>query len=53
MLSKKTKKSFEKKHAKDIKIFLKKKMKKRRKKARDRYQNLSEEEKEKKTLVSS
>ena len=38
----KTKKSFKKKHVKDIKIFLKKKTK-RRKKAQDIYKNLSEE----------
>ena len=45
---KKTKKSFKKKNVKDIKIFLKMKKKKRQKMARDRYKNLSEEEKEKK-----
>ena len=39
-----TKKSFEKKHAKDIKIFLKK-----IKKAHKKYQNLFEQEKEKKS----
>ena len=45
-----TKKSFEKKHAKDIKIFLKKiKRKKKIKKAHKKYQNLFEQEKEKKS----
>ena len=41
------KKSVEKKHLKDIKIFLKKKNKKRQTKAGDRYQFFEEEEKEK------
>ena len=41
------KKSFEKKHVKGIKIFLKKeKTKGKKKKTGDRYQNLSEEERE-------
>ena len=40
----KHKKSFKKKHLKDIKIFLKKK-KKRQKMSRNRYQNLFEEKK--------
>ena len=45
----KTKKSFKKKHAKDIKIFLKKKKKKgTKKKTQDRYKNFSEDEKQKK-----
>ena len=44
----KTNKSFENKHVKDIKNFLKKKKKKRPKKGRDKYQILSEGEKEKK-----
>ena len=44
-----TKKSFKKKHAKDIKIFLKKKKKKgTKKKTQDRYKNFSEDEKQKK-----
>ena len=44
-----TKKSFEKKHTKDIKVFLKKINKeKKRKKAHKKYQNLFEQEKEKK-----
>ena len=41
------KKSVEKKHLKDIKIFLKKKNKKRQTKAGDRHQFFEEEEKEK------
>ena len=45
---KNTKEGFEKKHVKDIKIFLKKKKAKGEKKAWDRYQNLFEEENEKK-----
>ena len=45
----KTKKSFKKKHAKYIKIFLKKKKKKgTKKKTQDRYKNFSEDEKQKK-----
>ena len=45
----KTKKSFKKKHAKDIKIFLKKKKKKgAKKKTQDRYKNFFEDEKQKK-----
>ena len=49
---KNTKKSSKKKHVKDIKIFLKKKKKTGEKKARDRYQNIFEEEKEKKASLS-
>ena len=36
---------------KDIKIFLKKKKNKGRKKAQERYQNLTEEEKDKNTSI--
>ena len=43
----KHKKSFKKKHLKDIKIFLKKK-KKRQKMSQNRYQNLFEEKKKRK-----
>ena len=42
-----------KKHVKDIKIFLKKKKTKREKKPWGRYQNFTEEEKQKKALVLS
>ena len=44
---KNTQKDFRKKHMKDIKIFLKEKKNKRQKKARERYQNFTEEGKEK------
>ena len=44
---KNTKKDFEKKHVKNIKIFLKKKKTKRWKKALDRHQIFNYEEKEK------
>ena len=44
----KKKKDSEEKHAEDIKIFLKKKRIKRRKKVSERYENLTEKEKEKK-----
>ena len=43
---KKTKKRFEKKQVKDMKIFLKKSKKQKQKKPLQRYQNFSEEEKE-------
>ena len=45
---KKTKKCFEKKLRKDIKIFLKKKKEKDQEKARDRHKNLPDKEKENK-----
>ena len=45
---KKTKKCFEKKLRKDIKIFLKKKKEKDEKKTRGRYKNLPDKEKENK-----
>ena len=45
---KNTKESSKKKNGKDIKIFWKQKARKGEKKARGRYQNFTEEEKEKK-----
>ena len=45
---KKTKKNFEKRHGKGTKIFLKKKIKTDEKKTCGKYENISEEEKEKK-----
>ena len=47
----KHKESFQKKHVKDIKIFLKKQKKNMRKKAPERYQNLTEEKKETKISI--
>ena len=49
---KSTKKDSEKKHVIDIKIFLKKKKRKGEKKARERYQNFTEKEKEKVSVLS-
>ena len=48
---KNTRKDSGKKHAKNIKIFLKKKNTNGEKSPRERYQNLTEEEKEKKDII--
>ena len=53
IVSRVSKEAFKKSFVEGIKIFLKKKKNKKRRYACERYQNLSEEEKEKKASLSS